>query len=82
MDLVIDPKTIGIDFKIVDLSVRVILVKKHSASRAIRVFGNLIRNVIIGPDKGASFVIIIIGPSKTCRLFSSPSIWYFYYCSS
>ena len=74
MDLVIDPKTIGIDFKIVDLLVRAILIKKHSASRAIRVFSNPIRNVVIGLDKGTSFVIVIIGPGKTCRLFSSPSI--------
>ena len=74
MDLVIDPKTISIDFKIVDSLVRVILIKKYSASRAIRVFSNLIRNVVIGPNKGAGFVIIIIGPGETYRLFSSPSI--------
>ena len=74
MDLVIDPKTIGTDFKIVDLSVRVILIKKYSAGGAVRVFGNLIRNVVIGLNKGTSFIIVIIGPSKTCRLFNSPFI--------
>ena len=74
MDLVIDPKTISIDFKIVDLLVYVILIKKHSANRAVRVFSNLIRNMVIGPDKGTSFIIIIIGPGKTYRLFSNPSI--------
>ena len=58
----------------VDSLVCVILIKKYSASGAIRVFSNLIRNVVIGLSKGASFVIIIIGPSKTYRLFSSPSI--------
>ena len=58
----------------VDLLVYIILIKKYSASRAVRVFNNLIRNIVIGLNKGASFVIIIIGPSKTCRLFSSSSI--------
>ena len=60
-----------------DLLVRVILIKKHSASKAIKVFSNLIRNVVIGLNKGTNFVIVIIGPSKTYRLFSSPSIEYF-----
>ena len=82
MDLIIDPKTIGIDFKMVDLMVCIILVKKYNANGAVRVFSNLIRNVVIGPDKGTGFVIVIIGPSKTCRLFSSPSIQYFRHCSS
>ena len=82
MDLVIDPKTIGIDFKMVDLSVRAILIKKHSAGGAVRVFSNPIRNVVTGPDKGTGFIIVIIGPSETCRLFSSPSIRYFRRCSS
>jgi hypothetical protein len=77
VDLVIDPETISIDFKIVDLLVYAILIKKHSASRAVRVFSNLIRNIVIGLNKGASFIIVIIGPSKTYRLFSSPSIRYF-----
>ena len=58
----------------VDLSVYTILVKKYNTSRAVKVFGNLIRNIIIGLNKSTSFVIIIVGPSKTCRLFSSPSI--------
>ena len=74
MDLIINPKTIGIDFKIMDLLVRVILIKKYSAGGAVRVFSNLIRNVVIGLNKDTSFVIVIIGPSKTYRLFSSPSI--------
>ena len=58
----------------VDLLVYIILIKKYSASRAIRVFSNLIRNIVIGLNKGTSFIIVIIGPSKTYRLFSSPSI--------
>ena len=58
----------------VDLLVYIILIKKHSASRAIRVFSNLIRNIVIGLSKDTSFIIVIIGPSKTYRLFSSPSI--------
>ena len=57
-----------------DLLVYAILIEKYSAYRAIRVFSNLIRNIVTGPNKGASFIIVIIGPSKTYRLFSSPSI--------
>ena len=52
----------------------VILIKKYSASRAVRVFSDPIRNIVIGLNKGTSFVIVIIGPSETYRLFSSPSI--------
>lgn len=74
MDLVIDCKMINTDFKIVDLLVYTILVKKHSASRAVKVFSDLIKKVVIGPNEGAGFIIVIIGPSKTCRLFGSPFI--------
>jgi hypothetical protein len=74
VDLIIDPKTISIDFKIVDLLVYTILIKKYSTSRAVRVFNNLIKNIVIGLNKNTSFIIIIIGPSKTCKLFNSPSI--------
>ena len=77
MDLVIDPETIGIDFKIVDSSVRAILIKKHSAGRAIRVFSNPIRNVVIGLNKGTSFVIVIIGSVKECILLGNPLVRYF-----
>ncbi|OCL14012.1 hypothetical protein AOQ84DRAFT_359276 [Glonium stellatum] len=82
VDLVIDPETIGTDFEMVDSSVRAILVKKHSAGGAVRVFGNPIRNVVTGPNEGAGFVIVIVGPGETCRLFGSPSIRYFRRCSS
>ena len=71
MDLVINPKTIGTDFKIIDLLVYIILIKKYSASRAIRVFSNLIRNIVIGLNKGTSFVIIIIGFIKECILLKN-----------
>ena len=62
---------IGTDFKIVDLLICIIFVKKHSASKVVRVFSNLIRNMVIGPNKGTGFVIVIIGPSEIYRLFSS-----------
>ena len=74
MDLIIDPKTISIDFKIVDLLVYTIFVKKHNASGAVKVFNDLIKNIVTGPNKSTSFIIIIIGPSKTYRLFNNPFI--------
>ena len=81
MDLVINPKTISIDFKMVDLSIYAILIKKYSVGEAIKVFSNLIKNMVIGLNKGTGFIIVIIGPSKICRLFSNPSIQYFRRCS-
>jgi len=55
----------------VDLLVYIILIKKYSASRAIRVFSNLIRNMVIGPNKGTSFIIVIIGSIKECMLLGN-----------
>ena len=60
-----------------DLLVRAILVKIHSGGGAIRVFGDIIRNVVISPKEPAGFVILVIRPSKSCRLFSSPTVRYF-----
>ena len=74
MDLIIDPKIINIDFKIIDLLVCAIFVKKHSTNETIKVFSNPIKNIVISLNKGANFVIIIIKPNKTYRLFGSPSI--------
>jgi len=58
----------------VDSSVYIILIKKYSASRAVRVFSNLIRNIVIGPNKGTSFVIVIIGSIKECILLGNPLV--------
>ena len=74
MDLIIDPKTIGTDFKMVDLLVCAILVKKHSAGGAVRVFGSPIRNVVTGPNKSAGFIIIIVGSVEECMLLGNPSV--------
>ena len=65
---------ISTDFEIVDLSVCTILVKKYSASRAVRVFNNLIRNMVTGLNKGTGFVIIIIGSVKECILLGNPLV--------
>ena len=55
----------------VDLLICVILIKKHSVNRTVRVFGNLIRNIIIGLNKGTGFVIVIIGSVKECILLGN-----------
>ena len=77
MDLIINPKTINTDFEIVDLLVYIILIKKYSASRAVRVFNNPIKNMIIGLNKGTNFVIIIIGSVKECILLGNLLVRYF-----
>jgi hypothetical protein len=74
VDLIIDPKTINIDFKIVDLSIYIIFVKKYSTSKAIRVFNNLIRNIVIGLNKGTNFVIIIIESIEEYMLLKNPLV--------
>jgi hypothetical protein len=56
------------------LLVYIILIKKYSASRAVRVFSNLIRNIVIGLNKGTSFVIVIIGSIKECILLGNPLV--------
>ena len=61
----------------VDSSVRAILIKKYSAGGAVRVFSNLIRNVVIGLNKGTSFVIVVIGSVEECMLLGNPSMRYF-----
>jgi len=71
VDFLIDPKTINTNFKIVDLLVRAIFIKKYNANRAVKIFSNLIRNVVINPNEGASFIIIIIKPNKIYKLFNS-----------
>ena len=53
------------------------MVKIHGGGGAVRVFGNIIRNIVIGPKEPAGFVILIVRPSKSCRLFGSPMVRYF-----
>jgi len=77
VDLVIDQEKIGTDFEMVDSSVRAILVKKHSADGAVRVFGKSIRNVVTGPKEGTGFVIVIVESVEECMLLGSPSVRYF-----
>ncbi|KAF7509568.1 hypothetical protein GJ744_007968 [Endocarpon pusillum] len=82
-DTVIDPKeTIGTDFGTVASSVCAVLVKKHGAAGAIRVFGEEVTNVVTGPTEGTGFVIVIIKPGEDCRLFGKPSLRYFHRRSS
>ncbi|OCK88825.1 uncharacterized protein K441DRAFT_586700, partial [Cenococcum geophilum 1.58] len=54
-----------------------ILVKIYSKGGAVRVFSDIIRNIVTGPKEPTSFIILIIRPSKSCRLFSSPTVRYF-----
>ena len=70
-------KITGTSLESVDPLIYTILVKIHSSGGAVRVFGNIIRNVVIGPKEPAGFIIFIIRPSKNCRLFGSPIVYYF-----
>ena len=64
MDLIINPKIIGTNFKIIDLLVYIIFIKKHSTGKVVKVFSNLIRNMVISLNKSTGFVIIIVGSIK------------------
>lgn len=77
-DVVLDPKeTVGTDFGTVVSSVCAILVKKHGAVGAVRIFSNPITNVVTGPTQGTGFVIVVRKSDKNCRLFGNPSLRYF-----
>ena len=60
-----------------DLLIRAILVKIYGSRGAVRVFSNIIRNIVIGPKEPTSFIILVIRSSKGYRLFSSPIVRYF-----
>jgi hypothetical protein len=73
----IGPETAGTSLESVDPSVRAILVKIHGGGGAVRVFGDIIRNVVTGPKEPAGFVILVVRPGESCRLFGSPTVRYF-----
>jgi nucleoside-triphosphatase THEP1 len=76
VNLAICPEEIGTAFKMVEPSVRAILVRKNSASGAVRVFGTSVRNVVTGP-KEVGFVIVVVKSGEECMLLGSPSVRYF-----
>ena len=63
------------NFKVVDLLVCAILIRKHSAGGAVRVFSKEIRNIVIGL-KETRFIIIAIrlGEGETYRLLETPLV--------
>jgi hypothetical protein len=61
---------------LVDQSVCAILVKKNSANGAVRVDAPDMPNVVTGPDQ-KGFVIVVIFPGQTCRIFLNPTLRYF-----
>ena len=77
-EVVLDKETtVGTDFGTVDSSVCAILVKKHGAVGAVRVFSNPVTNVVTGPTQGTGFVIVVRKSGEDCRLFGNPSLRYF-----
>jgi len=79
VDVVLDTKeTVGEDFGTVESAVCAILIKKHSAAGAVRVFGHTVINVVTGPTEGTGFVLVIRKAGEDCRLFGHPSLRYFY----
>ncbi len=80
-DVTLDSEKVGGNFEAVDSSsVCAILLRKDSAWGAVRVYSNPIKNIVSGPNQGTGFVIIVIGPGQTCRLFGTPSVRYFHRC--
>lgn len=76
--MVLDPKeTIGTNFETVDSSICAVLIKKHGAAGAVRVFSNPVTNVVTGPIQGTGFVIVVIKSGEDCMLLGTPSVRYF-----
>lgn len=77
MEVVLDPsETVGKSLALVDSSVCAILVRKHSATGAVRVDAPGMPNVVTGPDQ-KGFDIVVIRPGQTCRFFLTPTVRYF-----
>lgn len=72
--LVDSEETIAKSFDTVDPSVCAILIKKHSAPGAVRLFGDKVVNVVTGPTEVTGYIILIKKPGETCRLLGNPSI--------
>lgn len=60
-----------------DSSVYAMLVKKHGAAGAVRVFSDPVTNVVTGLIQGTGFVIIVIKPGQDCMFLKTPSVRYF-----
>ncbi len=61
----------------VDSSVCAILVKKHGAAGAVRVFSDPVTNVVTGPAQGTGFVIVVVKRGQECMFLKTPSVRYF-----
>ena len=79
-DVALDSEKVGENFEAVGPSVCAILLRKDSAWGAVRVYSNPIKNIVSGPNQGTGFVIVVIEPGQTCRIFGTPSVRYFHRC--
>lgn len=70
--------TVGTDLEEVDSSVCAILVQKKGRYGAVRLDAPGMPNVATGPYEDENgFVIVVIEPGQTCRIFLYPTVRYF-----
>lgn len=78
MEVTIDTQeTVGRDFGTVDQSVCAILIKRDGTPGAVRIFGDVVTNVVTGPTQGDGYVVVLRKTGQSCRLFGSPSMRFF-----
>jgi hypothetical protein len=70
-------ETVGKNFEMIeDTSICAILVNKHGASGAVRLYAPGTPNVVTGPDK-KGWVVVVRRPDQTGRFFLTPTVRYF-----
>jgi hypothetical protein len=75
--VVLDPGwTVGTNLELVDSTVCAILVERKSAYGALRLDADGMPNVATGPCE-SGFVIVVIRPGQSCRIFLTPTVRYF-----
>ncbi|PVH92535.1 hypothetical protein DM02DRAFT_662851 [Periconia macrospinosa] len=78
-DLIIDAQeTIGKPFQRIDRPVRAILIRIHSDTGLIRIYGRSIRVVATGPDRGVGFAMAVVRPDEDTIVHGHPSMRFFH----
>ena len=70
-------ETIGKPFESLDPSICAVLVKIHGTVGAVRVFSDMVINVVAGPENGTEFVIVTIKRDEETTILGTPSMRHF-----
>lgn len=67
----------GTNFQSAEPSVCAVLIKKNSATGAVRVFSDPVTNVVTGPNQEPGVVLIVLKDGEECMLLGRPSVRWF-----